>query len=1797
MSDHGFSSSPDSALKTARIQVVARSLLETEWFTWQPDGTWQLKDDPEMVDVPRLEQMIASVIDRPDAPWQIARGWCSLMDYPQEAGYVGQLSRMLEESLNRAEPARGIDPAFYREWMIARLIDSYNRSEERKAAGARPVYAREAIAYRDLIVRQMADRERTTQNPWDYTDPSLAVMMTGRLLAENGFDILKEDPDIGPRIYQEFTDNLQKSNAIGLSPLDPRYRDLSVMVNRGTRCAFAIAQKDGVDVAVLADPASAAEVKIAAGHEENGRLVANEADLQSFYNARIDQHALSRLSAWCDLNVLARLAKAMERAEENGLYPAGESRRRLDRCLELAGPILQAMDEEGLMPEARVRSASNDASLWLDAGNVSVKIVDLKDPELTGMVQSQGLTYRLSQRSLTSNRKNLPFDQMRSSPRLAAMLYAYATGKDVPITGTDLLAGQNGRYGDEDMHAYLDKGVQSIYLDVDEKGIRNDPSQGLVYDRILSRILVENNRPKDVVLKDTEEAREKIRGYLDSAGKNLVKRIDPDMLARSIARDQSPDWSEDPVIREFQKELAGSRAADLKAAAHTLVKERLGDLDTGIDPALVAEYQMTDHKQTAIRDILRALKLESKGPEAIRESEPGAGDWYKDQLREFDPATARTIDQVDDRFLQGMMAFTRHQLENAGMTDIRLFMDRDGVIGYSGWLSDSISSVTKKNDSPDMLWQRKQDPRQLARTGKAHSRVMISGQIGQVLSPDENGLLKTRGLSGHDSLIVPGYMATLARQQPGRENDFASRLRLQGYETILKQKITDTIRQDLADASSSRTGPARRIGSATSLDAALRSLYKDRLPMDQREMDAAVGMDSRLRDVILQTRTRHVRLDSAIAKPAGVVSAFIRDEKDSFDLYNDRIRDGYCRVGSCSSILEGRARGIIDPIATSNGAGQGASMYLAADAIVKNGRVIPGKEEFGPLMNHVKDKEGLHDPADRSQMQHGNLLTALNVQKVGIAQVSMGGYTQEDGIVISKAAAHKMRIPDTDEKGNRIIRDLKIGDKLELHGNKGVVSYIADPDVPPADDRQRQIHELFAQNPALEVCMSPHSAPSRKNAGMYRELHKETADLMLDGHVLAKGGIGQGMMTVTDKLGTIKTHIYAGKANEGRKLSSQLVWTLAANGATRILEEAFARNKNSITELRSVLQATGRNIDENGRFAIGLSDKDLAAKRIVHVPARPEGIKSDELVSQIMKELDQDDVVLELPFALAMQKGQPPVMMRQTEHGALLPVLDASFRRGAAWQDGTRREHEYTDRYRAIIKAAIDWQSKDPGSDAAKKLYRKAQGQLEKLVSEIDRTAFDVKNNFFKEKVMSIRMPDSATAIWAEEPGLDLDHIAVSEEMARRMDLKPGDTVVIFRDPQLRASGVTAMTIDHIRPDKLASGIAINPSAVKAMDGDFDGDTIGIFKLETPAQVKDAREHLSYAHHILDQGLLSKDGLHELNFGFGMEPRSAMSHDPELKARYEDLRKEANELYRRYPDAANEKERWPEEERLFARINDLVKDCYDRSVIRDAISFDTPERHIESVVKACIDTGAKGKPKDIVKYAENCDITGVRVENDHLKWDGARFDTLRTPEMISHDRSESQTATAIKSEGTGLAGAQSQTFMAQAMSKEKLDPGLIRRGLDMTYQSTQIILQCKHSADDARRYLSNVMKKTVLAWNDPDQKERPKEDWASRMEAMYKDELGMPMERKVFDTIADGFAVDGKMVSITDQKSREEGQSTLPLLAYPARGGKSCHQRVTDFCHEKRQLFVSGLEKLLEPQQARSQQREFALER
>ncbi|MFC9756698.1 hypothetical protein [Streptomyces sp. NPDC056921] len=1033
---------------------------------------------------------------------------------------------------------------------------------------------------------------------------------------------------------------------------------------------------------------------------------------------------------------------------------------------------------------------------------------------------------------------------------------------------------------------------------------------------------------------------------------------------------------------------------------------------------------------------------------------------FRDRLVRFDADRAVPIADHESAFMRRIGANVRESIERNAATVSEILVDEQGVMRWSG--------------------------EKLRRDGKGSP---ISGEIGQVFDVGEHGEIVTAFASGENTLIVPGYEATITPQTPDEApTSVEERTRLRGYEQLMHERIQYQIAADVI-AGRSETGEP------TSLNAVYSQLYGTKHPVDFIEratsydvLDLEVnGYLDRWTAAIVQTEACRVRYPNEI-KQGSTVYAEYRAQRDRTDPADDNRFDAWRLTGGRNmTVLTGTDRnnvaapgGYFDPVMTGGATNQGIVRYLTTQAQVDNdGRIVPGDEtvagQRAPLMTLPELETLRYDPFDRQQMTASTIMQSSEVTSpTYTALMTFGGWTADDPIVISSdfAQIHQIR-----GAGGRL-RDLVVGDKIsDLHGNKGVVSLVVNRNMSEDEVREQGIEQevsWFRANPHMDVVMSPFSLISRRNAGSARELMtsngRRGADQLKSpiGEVMI-GTLSQMRFVVTHMAVDEKTKIYDDeqvRAGKGRKASSQLAWALQSQDCPAIMHEFYGHNSGAESNLREYLLVTGMDMEADGTLrmvgqAEGVDERPerrfIAMPELLRTQPRKEGQLPGLNTTAMRKSFGQligdRGGDMEIPFSLTYPTGE------QTETVSAaswkLPVLSSHLRSGQEFEDGASVTHDYTRSYQDVFVEACRYrymaeQLKDQELSAQKRTevrrgmsesVSRAQRAFEAITTDVQNRVLTGKNNIFKNGLMSSRLTNSATMVWTADPRLDVDQVALSSVKAEQLGLAEGEHALVWRDPVLRDAGVRYM---RVAIDDRLTGAAINPVMDQCFDGDFDGDAVAVVKLHSEAAKAEALAKLSVSANLLDTGVVGPDGSHPLAMQVSLDTRVALSKNGELAKELENLREEANRIRLQALTGAE----LPEDIGLAQQVvTEKLSALYrqaQRSEFGAALMFSDPIAHLQSVREVCVETGAKGSEKKLADYARNLG------------------DAQGTPGITQADQEASMFATAIKAHGTGLGGSFSQRAVRALRNQD------LKAILEVTYPVTQSILQAKHDAAEAR---------------------------------------------------------------------------------------------------------------------------------
>lgn len=1222
-------------------------------------------------------------------------------------------------------------------------------------------------------------------------------------------------------------------------------------------------------------------------------------------------------------------------------------------------------------------------------------------------------------------------------------------------------------------------------------------------------------------------------------------------------------YSHDVIVRAAQEEA-------VLAAIHSESggREKLDELSDGIvgnyedgfNTAFAIDHMGQTERRHERNAMIAALKLVDYDPEKIKGND-FAVNALKERLVKFDPETAKTIDEVDNPRLKAAMETVKETLISGNLRGERVHKGADENFKF---VKHDKEPTVMIDDNGVIRWEATRE------TGKRkpHEKWQsISGEIGQVMVPDEHGIIKTNFQNDNNYGIVPGYTGYFSFE--GDYDNRMERFRAKGFDQHLHESLKAKTVSQMIRPIDKATGNIPTVTDTSDLNSLYHGeVYGKRIDKDFMELNQ---MPEDMKAAMIQTLSNRVRFDNQYSDYA-TTSAETQAKRENSTNENVSEFSFFQAAGGVNMrVLQSDTENYADQNMTGTGKTQGLIWYLVDGAEVNpDGSVTPSKGLLQADGTMGPDKTALAKTsafahADknawvRPQMTGNALLTANRIDKnVGFALMSFGQWNQDDAYPASKDFAKRNQVfssmesnensmnvldglitaaqgEDFDKKAHlegtymnwtdEVVsegialqqaadadyenltdlhkaedayedfleqhgrfRDAQRGDKItDSHGNKGTISIVIDRDMSPEDARAIDLEEEVAfmkANPGLDVIGSPYSLLSRQNAGVVHEMMdgpRRDAYNPQTGETY-KDVVGELDIIVTDMNVDDKTHAYT-EDDQGRKASGQLAWALQAKDATGITNEIYGHNDAAWSTFREYLIATGFDMKPDGTVVKGYEPHHEEERHVFqHDP--------DVDASGFLNEIREQGGFLELPFELELKSG-----VKTTE----MPVLSASLRQDVELIDGTMRRSDFTNHYANIYEAVGDYTAAQTDAEREKAMET-VQGQFNQVQSTIiDRQingGHNGKNSFIRDKMMGKRMKNSATAVAMSDPRLDIGEAGMNQAMMDSLNAKEGDTVMMWRDPVWRDGAVRAMTVKY---DETVHGVSFNPISAKSHDGDFDGDTYGLIKLETPEAIRDLKEKFGHASNMIDKG----SGKDELYFQSGMDYASA-----EHRAREKGDTK-ADELMEKVQKNAVSDD--PRARR--AAVKDLstyAKHLAKNYGIGAAKVSVTDRASIMEDLEQMVEEKAKGKPgKDGKKGS---------VEEFAEYFDG---------KISLEDGRDVQYANGVKSDDTGLAGAGSQKFVVASRN----DTENLAHVIEAMYAPTQATLQIKKDPDHARRMndaLTMDLPRTLNGKTFDGKKDLTPSMLKSQLTELFDDKMGVDVAEDHIDGIVNVMTVDGQV--------------------------------------------------------------------
>lgn len=1050
--------------------------------------------------------------------------------------------------------------------------------------------------------------------------------------------------------------------------------------------------------------------------------------------------------------------------------------------------------------------------------------------------------------------------------------------------------------------------------------------------------------------------------------------------------------------------------------------------------------------------------------------------------------TANKVDPELTDFQKEVLTYTRDFLKDHGFRGEKGSRDEKGLMAGI-------------DDNGIVVWQG------YRARGNRDNRVWerVYGSVGQIFEPDEHGIVRTKFNSGDDYGMVPGYRGFYKYDDISKSA--RERLRVIGYKQQILKNLSESLRLQIVRPVQAGKGDVTNGMDTVSLNRLYHGdVYGQRIALDWYDKSP---LSEETKDAIIETLQHRVRFDNKLGEFATTFSQSLSANADESQLAISGLVDN-----KNLRTLDDSLDGVFDKVMTATGKSQGLVRYLVDGTEVDDfGEITPAEPDAKVKLLELDYFKNFGTNAwDREQMAANQLLDAVGVnENARVALMNAGGWTYDDGAMVSKAFAERNMVPGHD--GN--MRPLHVGDKIsDFGGNKATISIVVDADMDEETAKAKDLENEVAlvRDNDLDVVMSSYSVLTRDNAGVVREL-QDSDDIRdikspVTGEVVAQSG--ELNVIITNMLVDEKSHAYDKDAlaqGHGRKFSSQLTWATTQLGAKGIMREAFAKNDKAWADMREYLIATGFDMGADGTLQVGYHPQGAEFRNHFDTES---GMTSEDFIEQ----LDDKGGMLDLPFEIQLESG-----VKTTE----MPVLSNSLRRKTELLNGSLVEHDYTKLYQDLFDTAshyrqvTDDMTPDESRDARKNqidIQYKTQSIANRLQKNI---IFDnlgglngenSKHSQIRDRIMAKRLPNSATAVITPDPRLELDKVVVGEDMYKTLfgDVEHSNKrAAIFRDPILHAGSVRGVRVEKDTTGEI-TGMQVNPAIMKSFDGDFDGDSLGIWVPHTKEAQTELKTILAIENNLVDPISDPQNPKVYLNTGMDITAgadKAGLVKPAEGKTAGDAVKSQLAS----YIKALSPKE-------AMEATNDFVRQSFKAAWGADGIMLgdkDLPqaernEKVYESLAKM-VGKGAKGNPNSLAEYK-----------------------TYHEGKATRDMANDIQTASGVKSDDTGVAGSNSQKLMALMRD---INP---EAALEFTYVISQGTLQIKHDAVKAQivdealnSKLKNLFNGKPVNPKTPDDKLSVSE-FKDSIRDIYENELGVDVRDEHLDAVSDVLSDGGKTI-------------------------------------------------------------------
>lgn len=373
-----------------------------------------------------------------------------------------------------------------------------------------------------------------------------------------------------------------------------------------------------------------------------------------------------------------------------------------------------------------------------------------------------------------------------------------------------------------------------------------------------------------------------------------------------------------------------------------------------------------------------------------------------------------------------------------------------------------------------------------------------------------------------------------------------------------------------------------------------------------------------------------------------------------------------------------------------------------------------------------------------------------------------------------------------------------------------------------------------------------------------------------------------------------------------------------------------------------------------------------------------------------------------------------------------MPVMSAKLRNGVRYDDGVVTSHEYTCEYDRIVTKLVEWyrtydeihemdMQGEPkgGSDKDiknwnEKYTRKQQdltsyenaikNAFTRISEKVKSQNLSGNHNDFKSSLLSADIQHGATSVWSPNASLNINEVGMNKSTQQKLGVKEGQYVLLWRDPVLEDNNVRYV---KVVTDNEVQGVSVHPGMATPIAGDFDGDKVGIARLDTKAAQKEAFWKLSFEANLLDtvhgQTEIGQDENGEpimgypLNYGTGLDMQVGRAMNPELDKQYKELVLKINQAEKAFADSIGQPMTYKpdpvsnsipfefvqQRQDLCDELSANLKATLNSAGSIKALSFEDDLAHLKSIQDVCVTTEAKGSNKKLFGEKSGVPTTGT----------------------------------------------------------------------------------------------------------------------------------------------------------------------------------------------------------------------------